>query len=76
MDYPINKCKSCVRYDHENYKMKNKLRCMFSCNEYMIYLKRKAIEYNRAVSSDDFDTNEIFEHGKKVVGSGWKDKTW
>lgn len=33
---------------------------------------RRIFAYNRVVSGEEFDTTEMFEHGKKVVGSGWK----
>ena len=71
-NYPIEKCKTCDKFDHENQKMRNKLRCMITCEELQKEQSRKAFEYNRAVSGDDFDTQELFEHGKKVFGSGWK----
>lgn len=70
--YPIEKCKSCDRYNHDKMCMRNKLRCMFKCEEYIANQSRRIFAYNRAVSGEEFDTTEMFEHGKKVVGSGWK----
>jgi len=72
-DYPIDKCKTCDRYDHSNMRQKNKLRCMFSCDELQTYQAKKAFQYNRAVSGDSFDTEVMYEHGKKVIGSGGMD---
>ena len=71
-DYPTKKCIKCDKFNHEKQRMRNKLRCMFMCDEYEKVQSRKIYEYNRAVSGDDFDTQELFEHGKKVFGSGWK----
>ncbi len=68
----IDKCNTCSRYDHKNNRMRNKLRCMFQCEEYILDQARRAFEYNRAVSGDDFDIKSIYEHGKQVFGSGWK----
>lgn len=72
MTYPIEKCRTCEKYDHTNKRMRNKLRCMVGCEEYIQDQSKKAFEYNRAVSGDKFDTEEIYEHGQKVFGSGWK----
>ncbi len=66
-----DKCKTCEKYDKSNHKMKNKLRCMFDCKEYQTEQARRAFEYNRAVSDDNFDTEPLYEHGKKVFGSGY-----
>ena len=66
----IEKCKSCNRYDKEQDRMKNKLFCMFNCEEYKQEMAQRAIAYNRAVSGEDFDKEPIYEHGKKVFGSG------
>ena len=73
-DYPIQKCKKCERYDETNHRMKNKLRCMLSCKEYQEDQSRRAFEYNRAVSGDSFDTETMYEHGKRVFGSGYKNE--
>ena len=75
IDYPIEKCKSCKKYDNINHKMKNKLRCMFYCEDYLEDQAKKILQYNRAVSGDEFDTEIIYEHGKKVYGSGWKEES-
>lgn len=72
--YPIEKCKSCDKFNHDKKCMKNKLRCMFKCEEYISDQSRKSFEYNRTVSGEEFDTKELYEHGKKVAGSGWKSK--
>lgn len=66
----IEKCKSCNRYDKEQDRMKNKLYCIFSCEEYKQEMAQRAIAYNRAVSGNNFDKEPIYEHGKKVFGSG------
>ena len=73
-DYPTEKCKNCAKFDHEKQRMRNKLRCMFMCDEYEKVQSQKIFEYNRAVSDENFDTQELFEHGKKVFGSGWEKK--
>jgi len=73
--YPIEKCKNCNRFNHEEGKMKNKLKCMFSCEDYILDQSTKAFEYNRSVSGEEFDKEIIYEHGKKVFGSGWN-KDW
>lgn len=70
----IEKCKECKNWDIDDSKPKNKIKCVFSCDEYQEYQSRKIFEYNRAVSGDEFDTTELHEHGKKVYGSGWKNK--
>lgn len=70
--HPIEKCKTCERYDHVNHKMMNKLRCMTGCDEYMLDQSIRAYNYNRVVSGENFDTEVMYEHGKKVFGSGWK----
>lgn len=67
---PIDKCNDCPRYNKELGRQRNKLRCMVGCKPYIEYQEMKAIEYNRAVSGEDFDTEEIYEHGNKVLGSG------
>ena len=72
IDYPIEKCKSCEKYDHINHKMRNKLRCMFACEDYKLDQSIRILQYNRAVSGDEFDNETMYEHGKKVYGSGWK----
>jgi len=46
---------------------------MFSCDELQTYQAKKAFQYNRAVSGDSFDTEVMYEHGKKVIGSGGMD---
>ena len=68
----IEKCNSCNRYDKEQDRMRNKLFCMFSCEEYKQEMAQRVIAYNRAVSGEDFDKEPIYEHGKKVFGSGVK----
>ncbi len=73
MNYPIEACKKCDKYDHEKHEMRNIQRCMFTCLEYQKEQERRMLEYNRAVSGDTFDTTPLYEHGKKVVGSGWKE---
>ena len=72
MLYPIEKCRTCEKYDHVNKRMRNKLRCMVGCEEFKEDQTRKAFEYNRAVSGEEFDTKELYEHGNKIFGSGWK----
>lgn len=70
--FPIPKCENCERFDKVNMRMKNKLRCIFGgCDEYTEEATRRAFEYNKAVSGENFDTEEIYEHGNKVFGSGW-----
>lgn len=46
---PIEKCKSCERYDHERGKTRNKLYCTFSCEEYKTEMMIRAIAYNKGV---------------------------
>jgi hypothetical protein len=75
MNYPIEDCKKCDKYDHEKHKMRNIQRCMFTCLEYQKEQERRMFEYNRAVSGDSYDSTSLYEHGKKVVGSGWKHET-
>ena len=70
----IEKCKTCPRYDHDNDRYRNKLWCIFSCEDFQTDQARKIFEYNRAVSGEEFDTKELYEHGKKVSGSGWKNE--
>ena len=72
--YPIEKCKTCDRYNHQEHRRKNKLRCMFTCDEYMEEMARRAMAYNIAVSGEDFGTHAEYEHGTKVFGSDWKCK--
>ena len=72
MNYPIEKCKMCERYNHEEDKMRNKLRCMVGCKEYMQHEAQKAYKYNRAVSGEEFDAEILYEHGSVVLGSGAK----
>ena len=67
-----DKCKSCERYNHEQDRMKNKLWCMCNCDEYEKEMSQRMFEYNRSVSGEVFDNQEIYEHDKKVFGSGWK----
>lgn len=74
MTYPIEKCKTCERFNHSTGKFRNKLRCMVDCEEYREYQSIKMFEYNRAVSDDNFDTEVIYEHSQEVFGSGWKGK--
>jgi hypothetical protein len=74
MNYPIKSCEKCNKYDHGNHKMRNKLRCMVVCFEYQKEQERRMLEYNRAVSGDSFNTTYMYEHGKMVVGSGWKNE--
>jgi hypothetical protein len=71
----IEKCDACSRYDHKNDRMKNKLKCMFQCEEYKLDQARRAFEYNRVVSGDNFDTEIMYEHGKQVFGSGCKNES-
>lgn len=70
--YPIPKCANCKKYNHEENRQRNKLFCMFKCDEYMQELSQRAFEYNRAVSDSHFDTEKQYEHGKEAFGSGWK----
>lgn len=70
MNYLISKCKTCRYYDGKTDKPKNKLRCTFGCEEYIRDSAQRALAYNRAVSGDNFDCEEIYEHGKRVYGSG------
>lgn len=72
MTYPLEKCKTCDRFNHDTGKMRNKLICTFFCEEYRICQEKKAIEFNRAVSLDDFDEKKIYQHSTLVFGSGWK----
>ena len=71
----IEKCNTCSEYDHKNDCMRNKLRCMFKCEDLKLFQARRAFEYNRAVSGDNFDTEPMYEHGKQVFGSGWKNES-
>lgn len=68
----IEKCKTCNKYNHKKDCIKNKLWCMFGCDDYMREMDRRIFEYNRTVSGDNFDTEVLHEHGKEVYGSGWK----
>ena len=72
MKIKIKQCDKCERYDLQNDKMRNGIYCMFSCESLKRELAERAYEYNRSVSGEEFDTQELFEHGKKVYGSGWK----
>ena len=72
MAYFIEKCKTCTGYDPVNMRHRNGLMCTFGCEEQKQYASQKAIEWNRAVSGENFDNTELFEHGKKVYGSGRK----
>ena len=63
------KCSNCSRYDTERNRQRNKLKCMFECEDYKREAANRAIEYNRTASGDDFDTREMCEHGAKVYGS-------
>lgn len=74
MTYPIEKCKTCERFNHSTGKFRNKLRCMVDCEEYQEYQSIKIFEYNRAVSDDGFDTEVMYEHNQEVFGSGWKNE--
>ena len=47
---------------------------MFTCDEYMEEMARRALAYNIAVSGEDFGTHAEYEHGTKVFGSDWKCK--
>lgn len=67
---PIEKCITCERYDHEQGRMKNRLRCTFGCEDYKQKCASSAIAYNRAVSGEEYDYKVLYEHGKKVFGSG------
>ena len=69
---PINECQRCPRYDKELGRQRNKLWCMLGCEPFIQEQMAKAYAYNRAVSGEDFDTEEIYEHGNKVFGSGLK----
>ena len=68
----MDKCMSCSQYNKETNKPKNKLRCMLGCEPFIQEQMAKAYAYNRAVSGEDFDTEEMYEHGNKVFGSGLK----
>lgn len=67
----IEKCKGCNRFNSEKGVMRNKLWCMLGCEEYQKYQSRKAFEYNKSVSGEEFDTRVLYEHGNEVYGSGW-----
>ena len=71
-EYPIEKCEICDHYNHQEHRRKNKLRCMFMCDEYIEEMARRALAYNIAVSGKDFGTHAEYEHGTKVFGSDWK----
>ena len=68
----ILKCKSCPHYDRKNNKQRNKLKCMFSCVNYIQEQKARAFQYNASVSTDIFENETEYEHGKKVFGSGMR----
>lgn len=68
----IEKCDTCSLWDSENNTSRNRLRCVFGCEEYKLEQCRKSFEYNRSVSGDNFDTEELYQHSTKVYGSGWK----
>lgn len=70
----IEKCNTCSLFDTETNTTKNKLRCIFGCEEYKMEQARKIFEYNRSVSGDNFDTEVLYQHSTPVYGSGWKNE--
>lgn len=64
-NYPIEKCKDCKNYSHEQSKARNKLRCMFDCGAFQNMMTRRAVEYNMIVSNGDIPE---FEMGYKLLG--------
>lgn len=45
----IEKCESCSHYDHKRNRMRNRLHCLFSCEEYKTETNLQAIAFNKAV---------------------------
>ena len=52
MNRELEKCKTCSRWDHSNHRMRNKLYCMFSCDERIKHQSRIAAEYNASVERE------------------------
>lgn len=64
-NYPIEKCKNCKNYNHNQGKARNKLRCMIDCGAFRDMMTKRAVEYNMIVSNGDIPK---FEMGYKVLG--------
>ena len=71
-DMMIEKCKTCESFNRDTGKMRNKLRCMFMCADSQMEQHRQAMIYNRSVCGEEFDSKPLYEHGKRVYGSGLK----
>lgn len=63
--YPTEKCKTCDRYNHEAGRVSNRLRCLVDCDDLRIEHRKRAIEYNLAVSDGDI---QKYEMGREVLG--------
>lgn len=63
----VERCESCSRYDHKRDRMRNRLYCLFSCEEYKTETNLRAIAYNEAVVKE-MEKGE--KNGKTIFESG------
>ena len=66
----IEKCAACPRYSIKEQRQRNRLYCVFCCEEYIEQASKNALKYNLNVSGKDFGVEPEYEHGNKVFGSG------
>ena len=71
----IEECATCPRYSAKEQRQRNRLYCVFCCEEYIEQASKNALKYNLSVSGEDFGIEAEYEHGNKVYGSG-KENRW